>query len=144
MVATRAATPEFLYWVNDGRQQKPVVAVNAVTNEYIGTPELIPGLAFAPAKPGDLLTLYCISLGTTNPQVSPGLAATGTAGVVSAPAIYIGHLPLPAANLLYVGMTPGIAGLYQINIRLPDLADGDHIITMAGSPSDGFITVKNQ
>jgi uncharacterized protein (TIGR03437 family) len=144
---TRAATPEFLYWIHDGREQKPVIAVNAVTNEYLGAPGLIPGLEFRPAKPGELVTIYCISLGATNPPVSPGLAATGTAAAVNVPAINIGGLPLPASNLLYAGMTPGIAGLYQLNIRLPDLPDGDQrifVVGMVGSPSDGFITVKRQ
>jgi uncharacterized protein (TIGR03437 family) len=146
-ISTQVATPEFLYWTNDGRQNKPVVAVNAVTGAYIGAPGLIPGLTFTPAKPGDFLTLYCISLGPTNPSISPGLAAAAPAKMVSNPPIHIGTAPLSAANILYIGVTPGTAGLYQINIRLPNLPDGDQQIVVGDlprSPQDGFITVKNQ
>ena len=53
-----------------------------------------------------------------------------------------------AANVLYAGVSPGIAGLYQSNIRVPDgLADGYYPISLRlGSivtPSGGYITVKN-
>ena len=53
-----------------------------------------------------------------------------------------------AANVLYAGVSPGIAGLYQSNIRVPDgLADGDYPISLRlggfVTPSGGYITVKN-
>ena len=142
-MSTQSATPELLYWINDGRQNKPVVAVNAISGAYIGPPGLISGLTFTPARPGDLLTLYCISLGATKPPIPSGLVAAVPAQTVGTLPIHIGRMSLPAANVLYVGVTPGTAGLYQINIRLPDLPDGDQQILVGGSPQDGFIPVKN-
>jgi len=137
--STRAATPEFLYWTNNGDQPKPVVAVNAITGAYIGAPGLIPGLTFVPAKSGDLLTIYCISMGSTNPAVTPGLIPSQAAALTSTPQIYIGN---KLAEVLYAGVTPGIAGLYQINVRVPALPDGDQQILMGDAPSEGFVTVS--
>jgi uncharacterized protein (TIGR03437 family) len=143
-LSTRRATPEFLYWVNDGRQSKPIVAVDSVTGEFIGAPGLIPGVSFVPAKSGELVTLYCISLGATLPPVPAGAAATAPAKLPVTPSIYIGFQSLPTENVLYAGLSPGTAGLYQINIRLPELADGDQQITMEPAPSDGFLTVRSR
>ena len=56
----------------------------------------------------------------------------------------IGGTPLSSANLLYVGLLPGTPGLYQINIRVPDLPNGDHEILMGNAPPEGFITITNQ
>jgi uncharacterized protein (TIGR03437 family) len=32
---------------------------------------------------------------------------------------------LPPDRILYAGLTPGWAGLYQINMRLPDVLDSE-------------------
>ena len=53
-----------------------------------------------------------------------------------------------AASVLYAGVSPGTAGLYQLNIRVPaGLADGDYPISLRlggfVTPSGGYITVKN-
>jgi uncharacterized protein (TIGR03437 family) len=138
-----AATPEFLYWVNDGLQQRPVVAVNAITGALVGPAGLIPGLAMAPAKPGDVVTIYCISLGPTNPPTPAGRAAASAAPVVAEAPIYLGAQPLSSADVLYVGASPGTAGLYQINIRVPNVAAGDLQIRMAAAPGEGYLPVAN-
>jgi uncharacterized protein (TIGR03437 family) len=57
-VAVQAATPEFLYWVKNLDGRNPVVAVDALTGNYLGAAGLIPGVAFAPAKRGDYLVIY--------------------------------------------------------------------------------------
>ena len=43
---TQAATPEFLYWTRSGSGRNPIVAVNSVTGDYVGSASLIPGLQF--------------------------------------------------------------------------------------------------
>jgi uncharacterized protein (TIGR03437 family) len=55
---------------------------------------------------------------------------------------------IPAANILYAGITPLSPGLYQVNIVLPDdLPDGDLPISLtigAGSTPDGaYLTVRS-
>ena len=147
-VMTQAATPEFLYWVGNANGKNPVVAVDALTGEYIGAAGLVPGLTFRPAKPGEYLVIYGISFGPTNPAVAPGAAAVGSAATTNAPSVTFGTANLAAANVLYAGLSPGTAGLYQLNIQVPaNLADGDYAVTLAlggfSTPSGGFVTVKN-
>jgi uncharacterized protein (TIGR03437 family) len=142
-----AASPEFLYWVKNADGRDPVVAVNAVTGAYIGASGLIPGLTFAPAKPGDILTIYGVSFGPTTPSFAPGSAPSATANTVNAPGVALGSVTLNQGDVLYAGVSPGIAGLYQLNIRVPANApDGDQPLTLTlGSfrtPSVGFITVR--
>ena len=78
--------------------------------------------------------------------VTPGLAAASLAPVSDA-IVNICGTPLPAANVLYAGLSPGSAGLYQVNIQLPSLPDGDYTFTVsigsASSPIGGYLTVKN-
>jgi uncharacterized protein (TIGR03437 family) len=146
-VSTLAATPEFLFWVKNATGANPVIAVNAVTGAYVGAAGLIPGVTFTPAKPGDYLTIYGISFGVTNPAVPPGAASVSVAPVANA-AVTLGASPLPAANLIYVGASPGTAGLYQVNIQVPaGLADGDYALTLNlgsfSTPAGAYLTVRN-
>jgi uncharacterized protein (TIGR03437 family) len=146
-VPTLAATPEFLFWVKNATGANPVIAVNAVTGAYVGAAGLIPGVVFTPASPGDYLTIYGISFGATNPAVAPGAAPPASAPVANA-SVTLGTNPLPSANLIYVGVSPGTAGLYQVNIQVPaGLADGDYPITLNlgsfSTPTGAYLTVKN-
>ncbi len=147
LVPTAAATPEFLYWVRNADGNNPVVAVNSVTGAYVAAPGLITGATFVPAKPGDYLTIYAISFGSTNPAGTPGVGAAGAAGLAAPATVKLGTSTLAAANVLYVGASPGTAGLYQVNIQVPAMADGDYPIAVSfgefSTAAGAFLTVKN-
>jgi uncharacterized protein (TIGR03437 family) len=75
----------------------------------------------SPAMPGDILILYAAGLGATSPAVT-GLTIPAAAASISARsqfAVLLNDAPIPDADILYAGVTPGFAGLYQINCRLP-------------------------
>lgn len=83
----------------------------------------IPGSATHPAKPGDTLIIYAIGLGDTNPFVPTGTAAPSNplAWVTGTPTVNFGGgiggaIALPD----FAGLSPASAGLYQINVRIPD------------------------
>jgi uncharacterized protein (TIGR03437 family) len=61
--------------------------------------------------------------------------------------VTVGSVTLSPSDVLYAGVSPGSAGLYQLNIRVPAMGDGDYPVTLSlGSfttPAGGYITVKN-
>lgn len=76
----------------------------------------------APAIPGEVLVIYAAGLGATQPAVT-GLSIPASAASISARAqfaVLLNDAPIPDDHILYAGLTPGFAGLYQINCRLPE------------------------
>ncbi len=72
----------------------------------------------APAHPGDYLEVYCTGLGTVNPAVADGAApsASPLSQTTHTASATVGGLP---ATVLFSGLTPGIAGLYVVDVQIP-------------------------
>jgi uncharacterized protein (TIGR03437 family) len=101
-----------------------------------------------PAVPGEILVIYAAGLGATQPSVT-GLSIPRAAATISARsqfAVLLNDVPVPDGNILYAGLTPGFAGLYQINCRLPDdtPADPEIRLRLPGqiSPSNLHLSVR--
>jgi uncharacterized protein (TIGR03437 family) len=82
-----------------------------------------PGISSRPAKAGtDVVVFYALGLGQTSPPASDGQAATATE-VNPRPAVVFGESLLPGTGVtaapFYAGLTPGLVGLYQINVNIP-------------------------
>ena len=92
-----------------------------------------------PAKPGEILIIYLLGMGATNPGVASGNAAPSSAPLaqVTNPAtITVAGLNAPVA---FAGLTPGLAGLYQIDFMVPNEApsgDLDVVISQNSVPSN--------
>lgn len=81
----------------------------------------------SPARPGEEIVLFATGLGRTTPHVDyPYLPKQG-AQIAKKQAfqVQLGGVPVDAARITYVGITPGFAGLYQINLKLPDKLEKD-------------------
>ena len=71
-----------------------------------------------PAKPNEVLFIYLEGLGGTSGNVASGVPSPGSPlAVVSSPVtVTIDGQP---AQTLFTGLTPGLVGLYQINLIVP-------------------------
>ncbi len=81
----------------------------------------------APARGGEVIVLYATGLGQTSPRTSLGQ-------IVQQPSfiarlwdfrVIVGNWEIPREDIQYAGTTAGFAGLYQVNIKLPDFLDRD-------------------
>ena len=98
--------------------------VNGQDGSYPLPAGAIPGSNTHPASPGDTLILYAIGLGDTDPFVATGAAAPSNplAWVVGTPTVnFGGGIGGAVATPDFAGLSPTSAGLYQINVRIPQL-----------------------
>ncbi len=79
--------------------------------------------AGSPARVGDVLTVYAIGLGATSPAVgtgAPAPVAEPFARVSPNPVVFFGSaLGKVATAPQFAALTPGFAGLYQVNVAVP-------------------------
>ncbi len=71
-----------------------------------------------PANPGDIVVFYGTGEGLTNPANFDGAISTAVNTLRLPVTVRIGGLP---AEVVYAGSAPGlVAGVFQLNVRLPD------------------------
>ena len=79
----------------------------------------------SPAKPGEIVIFYMSGLGVTDNQVPTGDASPGD--ILAHPTVPL-KLTLNGvdAPVQFVGLTPGLVGLFQVNFKVPDaVPDGN-------------------
>lgn len=70
-----------------------------------------------PAHPGEVLVMYLVGMGATNPSTPTGQQATGPLEpAVVQPTVTVDG---QTAAVSFAGLTPGGIGLYQINFQVP-------------------------
>lgn len=101
------------------------------------------GISSNPAKAGDTVVIYTIGLGPTSPSVPSGTASPNPAATVPQTQVCFGQhsqVTQPVCAVAgFAGLTPGLVGLYQINLTIPSgLPTGNVPIffTVAGQASD--------
>ncbi len=92
---------------------------------FAGNANLIPGVPFRPAAPGDVLTTYGIGFGEVSPPSPPGSVVTTTNSLPNL-SIRVGALQ---ASVAYGGLAPGAVGEYEFSFTVPDLPDGDYPVS---------------
>ena len=91
-----------------------------------------------PASAGDAIVIYCAGLGPIDPPVAAGSAASLTqlSYTVNPVTVTIGG---QSAQVLFGGLAPGFAGLYQVNAIVPGgIAPASNVplvVTVAGQSS---------
>ena len=118
-----------IFTVNEqGTGQGAIMKSDDVTLAQPGTPALV----------GETVVIYCAGLGAVTPAVQEGTPAPSTplSDTVIPVTVTIGGA---TAQVAYHGLTPGYAGLYQVNAVVPSgITTGDAVpvvLGMAGQTS---------
>ncbi len=94
----------------------------------------------SPASPGEIVTLWATGLGRTQPDQTDRLTAQSAAPIVHLVdfQVLLDGAPVDPSRVQYAGVTPHSAGLYQVNVKLPnDLSQNNPEVrfSLAGSMS---------
>lgn len=75
-----------------------------------------------PVRPGSIITLWATGLGSTTPAALPGELPRAAAMLTRLMEfeVWINGARIASEHILYAGAAPGFAGLYQINLLLPE------------------------
>jgi len=117
--------PGFFMFEPQGR--KYIAAVHPRADErsplvYVGPEGLFPGALSRPAAPGQVIQLYGTGFGPTNPPVPAGRVVPSPARLANPVQIRFGNV---VAQVEFDGLVAQAAGLYQFNVVVPDVPDGD-------------------
>jgi uncharacterized protein (TIGR03437 family) len=104
------AQPAVFTQDQSGQGAGVIVVVKPDQTQFLATPA-------TPASAGDALVIYCAGLGAVTPPIPAGSAAPLIPLSMTATAtVMIGGQP---AQVLFSGLSPGFAGLYQVNVVVP-------------------------
>lgn len=102
----------------------PSVFRSGVAGPLVGLPAIVRAannMLVTPANPvraGDEIVIYLTGMGRTSPAIEAGTPAPAQplAEAIIPPEVSLGGVGLPVR---YAGLTPGLAGVYQINAHVP-------------------------
>jgi uncharacterized protein (TIGR03437 family) len=130
-VVVAAAQPAVFTQNQSGSGPGAIMVAQANGSQFLDT-------ATTRASAGDALVIYCSGLGAVTLAVAAGAAAPGSplARTSDPVTVTIGG---QAAQVFFAGLTPGYAGLYQVNVYVPSgVAAGTDVpvvVSVAGAAS---------
>lgn len=102
----------------------PVAAHNS-DGSFAGPVNLLPGAKTTPAHPGEVIQLFGTGFGPTNPVIPTGVLFSTPAPVAQEVTATVGGVPAKVVGYL---IYPGV---YQLNLTVPELPDGDVVLSVA-------------
>ena len=113
---------------------------------YLADTSVIP--SGVSAAPGDVIAIYGTGFGPTSPSYAPGQfaippPAAGLPQLTSAFSVKIGGQAVATSDILYAGLAFDAPGFYQVNVRIPNVGNGDQpiVVTVAGASSQQGVTI---
>jgi uncharacterized protein (TIGR03437 family) len=97
-----------------------------------------------PAKANSYVIAYMTGAGRVDNPVATGSAA-GSDPLSRPRAAVSATIGSQSAEIVFAGLAPGFVGLTQVNLRIPNLAPGEHplVVTVDGERSNAaMVTVK--
>lgn len=97
-----------------------------------------------PASAGEIIVLYAVGLGHTSPNTQSGFLVQQATQITSPSSLQVllNGNPVPSQNIFYAGLTPGFAGLYQVNVQLPNSFAPNPLIQIALGGNSSPATVQ--
>jgi len=103
-----------------------------------------PGVPSEPVARGGYISIFCTGLGATDPAVAsgqPGPSSEPLARVKTPVSVSIGG---QSADVIFAGMAPGFAAVYQVNAQVPDgVTPGDAVpvVITQGAMRSNTVTI---
>lgn len=94
--------------------------------------------ASSPAKRGETVLIYLTGLGAVSPASAdgaPGARAEPFNRTTQTPVVYFGD---QTGTVVYSGLAPGLPGLYQLNVTIPNNAPIDSAVPVAISTAEHY------
>ena len=91
-----------------------------------------------PAVQGSVIQLFGTGQGFVTGAPPDGTAPTGQVPTAAVPEVIMGTGPVPSANIQYSGLAPGLVGVWQINVLIPD-----SVITLPNNPTQVVVIANN-
>ena len=135
--AQKAQYAPALFTINGG----PYAAAQHADYTLVGSANLLPGVVTRPAVPGEVIQIYGTGFGPANPPLPTAQLVT-TASVLAGQVLFtIGGV---AAEVQYAGEVG--SGLYQFNVTVPTVANGDAGVTatIGGVPTQTGVLITVQ
>ena len=117
------------------------VAALHLDYSLVAPANLLPGAVSTPAKPGEIIQMYAVGFGPANPPQPTGQQVAAATPLANDVQITIGG---QTASVQYSGLVQ--AGLYQFNVTVPALANGDAAVvaTIGGLPTQKGVLLTVQ
>lgn len=140
-VALGSDSPGIFSTTQSGKGQGAIQIAN--TTIFAAPSGSISGSQSRAVKAGEFITIFCTGLGAvTNP---PGTGKAASANPLSTtlvkPKVSIGGT---AATVSFSGLAPGFAGLYQVDVQIPDDAPGGNAVPLTlsiGGAESNAVTI---
>jgi uncharacterized protein (TIGR03437 family) len=123
------------------------VAVDVASPEFFSKSGAIAASGVnGPIVAGGTVEAYGTGWGATSPAIAPGMVPGSAAELAATPSLTLGGEAIPAADILYAGISPCCAGVYQVDFVVPGDAPAGNlplVITVGGisSPSNAYLMV---
>ena len=97
-----------------------------------------------PAQVNDILLVYAGGLGAVDTPLATGAAPSVTTNTTTTPTVLVNSVPVTP---LFSGLSPGYPGVYQVNMRVPQVSPGNTLpfqIQIGGITSTSTTTIAVQ